>query len=122
MSNLDSKFDGSSIYSMVLNAKAALENKRSNHSDYAETIKLIHAPVIASLLGTSQLTVDDWVSQAVKETPDTNSKLYKYICKTGLWDKSHVLYWAYGHPDYTKILTKEDFSNDSLGFSETNKM
>lgn len=122
MSNLDSKFDGSSIYSLFLNAKAALENKRSNHLDYKDTIKLIYAPVIVSLLGTSQLTVNDWVKQAVEEIPDINSKLYKYICETGVWNKSHVLYWAYGHPDYTKILKKEDFAVDDLFFNQTDKM
>lgn len=116
MSNLDSKFDGSSIYSLFLNAKAALENKRSNHSDYEETIRLIHAPAIASLLGTSQLTVNDWVEQAVEEHPNKDSKLYKYICKTGLWNKSHVIYWAYGHPDYTKVLKKADFVEGDLFF------
>ena len=118
MSNLDSKFDGSSIYSLFLNAKAALENKRSNHRDYEETIKSIHAPLIASMLGTCQLSVEDWVLQAIEEVPDRNSKLYKYICETGLWNKSHVLYWAYGYPDYTKILTKSDFSDDSLFFDK----
>ncbi len=121
MSNLDSKFDGSSIYSLLLNAKAALENKRSNHSDYVETIKSIHAPVIGALLGTSQLTVEDWVLQAIAETPDKNSKLFKYIVGTGLWNKSHVLYWAYGHPDCTKVLTKEDFTKDDLYFDDVNQ-
>lgn len=116
MSNLESKFDGSSIYSMLMNAKAALENKRSNHKDYAETIELIFAPVLATLLGTSQLSVEDWVFEAIRETPDKNSKLYKYICETGLWNKSHVLYWAYGHPDSAKVLTKEDFTEDHLSF------
>jgi hypothetical protein len=122
MSNLDSKFDGSSIYSLFLNAKAALENKRSNHGDYEETIRLIHAPAIASLLGTSQLTVDDWVEQAVEECPNKNSKLYKYICQTGLWNKSHVIYWAYGHPDYTKVLKKSDFVDGDLFFENDSSM
>lgn len=122
MSNLDSKFDGSSIYSLLLNAKAALENKRSNHHDYEETIRLIHAPVIVSLLGTSQLTVNDWVSEAVREVPDKNSKLYKYICRTGAWNKSHVLYWAYGYPDFTKILTKNDFSSNEKKLFFDNSM
>lgn len=114
MSNLDSKFDGSSIYSLFLNAKSALENKRSNHPDYEDTIKLIHAPLIASLLGTSQLTVEDWVLQAVEERPNPDSKLYKYICDTGVWNKSHVLYWAYGYNDFTKVLTKTDFLEDDI--------
>ena len=118
MSNLSSKFDGSSIYSLLLNAKAALENKRSNHDDYTNAIKLIHAPLIAALLGTSQLTVEDWVLQAIEEVPDKNSKLYKYICETGLWNKSHVLYWAYGYPDFTKVLKKEDFSEEQLFFDK----
>jgi hypothetical protein len=109
MSNLDSKFDGSSIYSLWLNARAALENKRSNHKDYQKSISLIHAPVIASLLGTSQLTIHDWVKAAVEEVPDKQSKMYKYICETGLWNKSHVLFWAYGHSDFSKILKKDDF-------------
>lgn len=121
MSNLDSKFDGSSIYSLLLNAKAALENKRSNHPDYEKTIREIHAPLIGSLLGTCQLTVEDWVFEAIKEVPDKDSKLYKYIVGTGLWNKSHVLYWAYGHPDCTKVLTNDDFSKDDLYFNDVDQ-
>jgi hypothetical protein len=119
MSNLDSKFDGSSIYSLFLNAKAALKNKRSNHPDYADSIRYIHAPVIASLLGTSQLTVEDWVFEAIAEVPNKDSKLYKYICETGLWNKSHVLYWAYSHPDCSKILKKSDFEVDTPATTPT---
>ncbi len=118
MSNLDSKFDGSSIYSLLMNAKAAHEYKRSTHRDYQETIESIHAPIIATMLGTSQLSVEDWVLEAVKETPDKGSKLYKYICETALWNKSHVLYWAYGHPDCTKVLKKDDFTGGSMFFED----
>lgn len=109
MSNLESKFDGSSIYSLILNAMAALENKRSNHKDYQDTIKLIYAPVLGALLGTCQLTVEDWVFSAIAETPDPNSKIHKYICQTGLWNRAHVLFHAYKHTDCTKVLTNDDF-------------
>jgi hypothetical protein len=109
MSNLDSKYNGSSLYSMLLNAKASLEYKRSNHFDYMDSIREIHAPVIAALLGTAQLTIKDWIHEAIKEIPDPNSKICRYICKTGLWNKSHVLYWCYSDPDYSKILTFKDF-------------
>lgn len=117
MSNLDSKFDGSSIYSMFLNAKATLVNKRSNHSDYQIAIEEIHAPFIAAMIGTSQLTIEDWIMQAVEEIPNPESKLYKYICDTKLWNKSHVLYWAYGFYDCTKVLTKADVTKNNIYFS-----
>ncbi len=103
-SNLDSKFDGSSLYSMYFNAKCSLENKRSNHLDYKDAIKFIHAPFIAALIGTSQLTIQDWVDSCVEEIPNKNSAMYRYICQTGIWNESHVIFWAFGHPDYTKIL------------------
>lgn len=118
MSNLESKFDGSSIYSLWLNGKAALENIRSNHKDYEKAIEEIHAPLIASLLGTSQLSVEDWVLEAIKPVPDKNSKLYKYIYETGLWNKSQVLYWAYIWPDCTKVLQNSDFTKEHLYFEQ----
>lgn len=86
------------------------------------TPEQIHAPLIVALLGTSQLTIDDWIQQAVAEEPDKESKLYKYICKTGGWNKSHILYWAYGHPDCEKVLTNEDFSAEHLFFEEDNRV
>lgn len=64
--------------------------------------------MICALIGTSQLSVDDWVSESVKETPDPNSKMCKYICKTGVWNKSHVLFWAYHESDFSRILCKDD--------------
>ena len=88
---LNSKFDGSSLYSLYLNGCAALENKRSTHPDFYESIRQIHAPFIGALIGTSQLTIDDWVSQSVEELPDKNSKLYQYLCKSGLWNDSHLI-------------------------------
>ena len=108
MSNLGSKFDGSSIYSLYQNGLAALENKRSTHPDFIEAIREIHAPFIGTLIGTSQLTVEDWVLQAVEEIPDPNSRLYQYLCGSGMWNRSHVIYWAYGEPEYTTVLKESD--------------
>jgi hypothetical protein len=109
MSNLESEFDGGSIYSIIFNAMAALENKRSNHKDDNETIELIYAPVLGTLIGTCQLKIEDWVHSAIVEVPDPTSKIHKYICQTGLWNKAHVLFHAYNNPDCTKVLTKDDF-------------
>lgn len=103
---VDSKFDGCSIYSLYQNGCAALENKRSTHPDFLAALREIHAPFIATLIGTSQLTVDDWVLQAVEELPDVHSKLYQYLCKSGIWNESHLLYLAHGCTDYTRILPK----------------
>lgn len=103
---LDSKFNGSSIYSLYQNGCAALENKRSTHDDFLAALREIHAPFIATLIGTSQLTVNDWVMQAAEEFPDPTSKLYQYLCKSGIWTESHVIYWAYGCPNYTRILLR----------------
>lgn len=105
-SSLSSKFDGSSIYSLYLNACAALENIRSTHSDFLASLHEIHAPLIGALIGTSQLTVEDWVLQAVEELPDPKSKLYQYLCESGIWNESHLIYWAYGCKDYARILAK----------------
>jgi hypothetical protein len=103
--NLNSKFNGSSIYSMYLNGKAALENKRSSHTDFIATLCEIHAPFIGALIGTSQLTVEDWVLEAVEELPNPQSKLYRYLCNSGIWNESHLIYWAYGCFDYTRIVS-----------------
>lgn len=104
-SNLDSKFDGSSIFSMYQNGCAALENKRSGHPDFLEALREIHAPFIGTLLGTSQLTIEDWVMQAVQEQPNPRSKLYQYLCKSKIWNEAHTIFWAYGCDDYTKIIS-----------------
>ena len=90
-----SKFHGSSLYSMYLNAKYALEYKRSNHDDYKESIQDIHASFIGSLICTSQITLDDWVNDSIQQPVNKNGKMYKYICCTGLWNESHVLYQVY---------------------------
>lgn len=103
--NLDSKFDGSSLYSMYLNGCAALENKRSTHPDYYQALREIHAPFIGALIGTSQLTIEDWVGEAVEEQPNEQSKLYNYLCKSKIWDESHTIYWAYGCKEYQEILS-----------------
>lgn len=99
-----SKFDGSSIYSLYLNGCAALENKRSTHPDFLASLREIHAPFIGTLIGTSQLTVEDWVLQAVEEVPDKGSKLYQYLCKSGIWNEAHLIYWVHGCADYTHTL------------------
>jgi len=106
--NLESKFDGCSIYSLFQNGLAALENKRSSHPDFLESLKQIHAPFIGTLIGTSQLTIEDWVLQSVEEIPNPNSKLYQYLCMSGMWNKLHMLYWAYGESDYSKILYESE--------------
>lgn len=105
MSNLDSKFHGSSIYSLWLNGLAALENIRSTHIDYQKTIEEIHAVFIGSLIGTSQLKITDWVNTDTAVNKKGN--LYKYICESGLWNENHVLYVIYKESDFTKIVKKE---------------
>lgn len=99
-----SKFDGSSIYSLHLNGYAALESKRSTHPDFMRSLREIHAPLIGSLIGTSQLSVEDWVLQSVEEYPDPHSKLYQYLCRTGMWNTRHLIYLAHSIKDYTHIL------------------
>lgn len=117
VSHLTSRFDGSSIYSMYLTAMSALREKRSNHPDFQQAIEDVHASFIAALIGTSQLTIEDWIYQAIEERPNPESKLYKYICGTGVWNKSHVLYWAYGFYDPAKVLSNADFTMDNVYFS-----
>lgn len=107
-----SKFDGSSIYSLYLNGIAALENKRSSHTDFRETLRKIHAPFIGTLIGTSQLTIEDWVLQSVEECPDPESKLYQYLCASGMWDDSHLIYLAHKTRDFDKILPTGKYSGD----------
>lgn len=112
MSNLESKFDGSSIYSIIFNAMAALENIRSNHKDYDKAIELIYVPLLGTLIGTCQLSIKDWVDSAIAPEPDHDSKIFKYICRTGLWNTAHVLYHAYNNADPAKVLQKSDFTED----------
>ena len=89
---LRSKFNGNSIYSLYYNALAALKYKRSNHSDFDEVIEKIFAPFVLALLGTSQLSVEDWVLQVVEELPDKDSKLYHYIHDSGAWSVQHAFH------------------------------
>ncbi len=104
VSTQTSKFDQSSIYAMFLNAKAALENKRSNHPDFDRAIDEIHTPLIGALIGTSQLNVEEWVLQAIEEVPDPESKLYRYLHDSHLWNHKQILYIAYTDPQYDRVL------------------
>lgn len=101
---MSSKFTRNSIYSLYLNAQDALENRRSNHPNFIETIKEIHTPFVGAILGTSQLEIEDWVLECVEEIPNTHSKLYRYMHDSGLWDESHQLYRAFCSADYDRIL------------------
>ena len=104
VSKLSSKFSRNSIYSLFLNAKAALENKRSNHADYLKSITEIHSIIIGTLIGTSQLEIEDWVLGCIEEVPDPSSKLYRYIQGSGLWNENHLLYKAFCSPNYDEVL------------------
>jgi hypothetical protein len=86
-----SKFKESSLYYLYQQGLSLLKNVRSSHSDYEKSI-VVHATFIVALIGTSQLTIEDWVLESAKPVVDKNSKLYKYICESGLWNSSHVLY------------------------------
>ncbi len=108
VSTLTSKYNGNSIWAMFLNAKAALENKRSNHNDFWRAIEEIHAPFIGAIIGTSQMNTTDWILEASNEVVSVDSKLYKYIHNSGFWDKRHAIYWAHCCEDYTYVLTEED--------------
>lgn len=115
ISTLSSKFYGNSLYSIFLNANAALENKRSNHPDFLASIEEIHAPVLGALLGTSWLSVEDWVLECTEEIPNPNSKLYHYLHDSGFWDQRHVIHWAYCHPEYDLVLTQETMNRYNPG-------
>ena len=103
-SQLESKFNGSSIYSMYLNAVAALTFKREDQDDFQDVIDEIHAPFLAALHGMLDLNVDDWVNYAVEEKIDTNSPIHRSICQSGIWNKHHVIYWAYCHDEFDMVL------------------
>ena len=104
VSALSSKFAQNSLYSLFLNAKAMLENKRSNHPDFLKSITEVHSLLVGSLIGTSQLEIEDWVLECVEEIPNQNSKLYRYIHESGLWTDKNLLYRAFCEEDYDKIL------------------
>lgn len=104
VSQSSSKFARNSLYSLFLNARASLENKRSNHPDFRKTIVEIHAPFIGALIGTSQLEIEDWVLQCIEEIPDPESKLYRYFHDSGLWSQDHLILKAFCHPEYDKKL------------------
>ncbi|MCB1136236.1 MAG: hypothetical protein KDK78_08215, partial [Chlamydiia bacterium] len=104
VSKLSSKFARNSMYSLFLNARAMLENVRSNHPEFERSITAVHTPFIGALLGTSQLEVEDWVLAAVEEELDPSSKLYRYIHNSNLWDQNHLLYRAYCGAEFDEIL------------------
>jgi hypothetical protein len=104
VSMLSSKFSQNSLYSIFLNAKATLENKRSNHPDFIKSITEIHSLIIGALIGTSQLEIEDWVFDCIEENPNPNSKLYQYIHDSGFWNENNLLYRAFSEPEFDKIL------------------
>ena len=100
-----SKFQRNSLFSIFLNANRALENKRSTHDDFERALRDIHSILIGCLIGTAQLTPEDWVLQSAEEEIDTNSPLYRYIHDTGLFNENHLLWQAICNPEYDKVLT-----------------
>jgi len=116
-SKFTSKFDGNSIWSLYQNACAALENVRSTHANYDETLESVHLPLIGALIGTSQLTIGDWVLQAVQELPDKESPLYKYLNESGLWEPTDLLRLCHSHRQWYAVL--ENLKDlDSMAISE----
>ena len=103
-SKFSSKFDGNSIYSLYQNACAALEHVRSNHANFAASLELVHAPLIGALIGTAQLSVGDWVLQAVEEQPDPSSKLWRYLNLSGFWEPSDLLRLCHSHANFDAVL------------------
>mmetsp|Transcript_27565 Transcript_27565/g.38881 ORF Transcript_27565/g.38881 Transcript_27565/m.38881 type:complete len:260 (-) Transcript_27565:3-782(-) len=85
-----SKFHGSSLYFMYQNGMSLLKNVRSCHADFEHAVEF-HAAFITSLIGTSQLNVEDWVLESANFKINKNSKLYKYI-NSGMWNEQHLLY------------------------------
>jgi hypothetical protein len=86
-----SKFHGSSLWYMYQHVLSLLKNVRKCHQDYEKSI-IEHAKFIGALIGTSQLSIEDWVVESGKYEMDTNSKLYKYICLSGIFDECSLLY------------------------------
>jgi hypothetical protein len=102
-SKFTSKFNGNSIYSLFQNAVAALENVRSNHIGFSASLELVHAPLIGALVGTAQLSIEDWVLQAIEEVPDPESKLWRYLNLTGFWETSDLIRLCHSHPSFDAV-------------------
>lgn len=105
---LTSKFDGNSIYSLYQNALAALENKRASHPDFCRSIVEIHAPFISCILGSSQISIPEWVEQAVKPVVEDGSVLREYFEKN--FDARHAIYHAFCSREPAKRLKPADMA------------
>lgn len=106
-SKLVSKFDNQSIWSMVQNAEDALKYIRSSHANFHDVINEVHVRVIAALNQINQLDQSDWIKVASSLYVDKNSETYRYLCTSGIWNKSHILFWAFCSDEFDKVIHDE---------------
>jgi len=95
------KYERSNLHYWHQKGLRCLRNIRPNHhSDdgtnmFRDSIINVHTPFIGALVGTSQLTIQDWVSTSAEFQVPTNSKLYKYICESQFWSQDSLLFTSF---------------------------
>ena len=91
------KYERSNIHYWHQKGLRCLRNIRPCHADnsFANSLIKVHTPFIGALIGTSLLTIDDWVTASSEFEVDTNSPLYRYICLSGFWTSDSLLYSSF---------------------------
>jgi len=91
------KYERSNIHYWHQKGLRCLRNIRPCHADNAflNSIIKVHTPFIGALVGTSLLSIEDWVAASSEFTVDTNSPLYNYICQSGFWTSDSLLYTSF---------------------------
>lgn len=97
----NSKFAQNSIYSLYYDVKEAIEECRSSHPHYLETVTKLFATFLAALIGTAQLSLTDWIEGSMSPVPSQSTALYAYV--DGLFDNKHLFWKAFCSPRYDMI-------------------
>jgi hypothetical protein len=79
---------------MVQNGISILKNVRSTHSEFKDSLE-VHVDLICALIGTSQLSIEDWIYESSSFVVDKKGKMYQYICESGVWNENHFLFKAF---------------------------
>jgi len=97
---LRSEFEMSSIHYWHQKGLRCLRNIRpvpEQEAAFCHSIKAVHTVFIGALIGTSLLSIDDWLVPSAEFVVPPLCLLRQYICGSGLWAGDSLLYECFAH-------------------------